>query len=198
MEMMGMNSPEMAVMLPVLTIAGSLIGAFGGVWLGRYLERRNEAMKWRRDRLLDAYSEFLRAVNIATVASAKAFEIPCETPEHEKQRETAFEKVTEIRRVSDRILLLSSDSVGPPFESLRNFIATEYVWGTTNCPKAASLDRKLLGQQLNILLTSFTESARDDLGIHPPSRVPPEPVPGWDTSAIYPWNKNKSWWRFWS
>jgi hypothetical protein len=44
-----MNSLEMAVMLPVLTIVGSLVGAFGGVWLGRYLKRRNEAMKWRRD-----------------------------------------------------------------------------------------------------------------------------------------------------
>jgi hypothetical protein len=169
----------------------------GGVWLGRYLERRNEAMKWRRDRLLDAYSEFLRAVDIATAASAKAFEVACETPEHEKQREIAFEKVAEIRRVSDRILLLSSDSVKSPFRSLSNFVATEYVWGMTNCPKAPKLDRKLLGQELNILLTSFVESARDDLGIHPPSRVPPEPVPGWDTSAIYPWKKNKSWWRFW-
>jgi membrane protein YqaA with SNARE-associated domain len=64
-----MGSSEMTLVLPLLTIVGSLVGGFGGVWLGRYLERGNETIKWRRDRLLDAYSEFLRAVDMAVEAS---------------------------------------------------------------------------------------------------------------------------------
>jgi hypothetical protein len=185
------NSPELTTVLAVLAVVGTL----GGVWLGRYLERGNEAMKWRRDRLLDAYSEFLRAVDIATVASAKAFEIACETQEHEKQREIAFEKVAEIRRVSDRILLLSSESVESPFQFLTNFVATEYVWAMVSCPKTPKLDRKLLGQGLSQLLDIFIKSARDDLGIHPPSRAPTRGVPGWVNISSS--EQNKSWWRFW-
>jgi hypothetical protein len=41
----------MNIVVAVLTIVGSLVRGFGGVWLGRYLQRGNEAMKWRRDRL---------------------------------------------------------------------------------------------------------------------------------------------------
>jgi hypothetical protein len=159
------------------------------------LERGNEATKWRRDRLLDAYSEFLRAVDIATAASAKAFEIACETQEHEKQREIAFEKVAEIRRVSDRILLLSSDTVESPFQFLTNFVASEYVWEMVRCPKTPRLDRKILNQGLSQLLAKFIKSARDDLGIHPRSHAATREVPGW--SPISSSEENKSWWRFW-
>jgi hypothetical protein len=87
------NTPEMAAMLALLTIGGTLIGTLGGVWLGRYLERGNEAMKWRRDRLLDAYSEFLRAVDTAVEASWMAFGTECGTEEHNKQQRIAFEKM---------------------------------------------------------------------------------------------------------
>jgi hypothetical protein len=142
--------------------------------------------------LLDAYSEFLRAVDIATAASAKAFEIACGTPEHEEQRKIAFEKITEIRRVSDRILLLSSASVESPFRFLTQFVATEYVWGMTNCPKTPKLDRKLLAQELIQLSNIFVKSARHDLGIDPPSRLPPEPIPGYASTA-----PEKMKWRFW-
>jgi hypothetical protein len=187
------NSPELTTVLAVVAVVGTL----GGVWLGRYLERGNEAMKWRRDRLLDAYSEFLRAVDIATAVSAKAFEIACDTQEHEKQRDIAFEKVAEIRRVSDRILLLSSDSVEPPFQFLTNFVASEYVWAMVSCPKTPNLDRKILNQGLSQLSARFIKSARDDLGIHPPSRAPTREIPGWVTLPTSSSENNKSWWRFW-
>jgi hypothetical protein len=56
----------------VLSIGGSFAGAILGVWLGRYLQRHNETVKWRRNRLLDAYSEFLRAMDSAVGAGNAA------------------------------------------------------------------------------------------------------------------------------
>jgi membrane protein YqaA with SNARE-associated domain len=90
-----MGSSEMTLVLPLLTIVGSLVGGFGGVWLGRYLERGNETIKWRRDRLLDAYSEFLRAVDMAVEASWAAFATECDTMAHDDQKRIAFSKVAE-------------------------------------------------------------------------------------------------------
>jgi sensor c-di-GMP phosphodiesterase-like protein len=162
-----MSTPEMTAMLPVLTIIGSLVGAFGGVWLGRYLERGNEAMKWRRDRVLDAYSEFLRAVDMAVEASWMAFGAECGTEEHNKQKRIAFEKITEMQRISDRILLLSSDAVQAPFTVLTTFIRSELVFTLVDCPKVATNFRKELNKKLSEALARFIKSARDDLGIHP-------------------------------
>jgi|SRR6202035_2947841 membrane protein YqaA with SNARE-associated domain len=51
------DSPVMMIFLALLAVAGTL----GGVWLGRYLERDNEALKWRREHALEAYTEVLRA-----------------------------------------------------------------------------------------------------------------------------------------
>ena len=45
------DSPVMIILLALLAVAGTL----GGVWLGRYLERDNEALKWRRDHALEVY-----------------------------------------------------------------------------------------------------------------------------------------------
>ncbi len=47
----------MTILLALLAVAGTL----GGVWLGRYLERDNEALKWRREHALEAYTQVLRA-----------------------------------------------------------------------------------------------------------------------------------------
>jgi hypothetical protein len=182
------SSPELTAVLAVLAVLGTL----GGVWLGRYLERGNEVTKWRRDRLLDAYSEFLRAVEMATAAGRRAYEIACETEEHEKQRKMAFEKVAEMHRVSDRILLLSSDSVEPSFQFLTQFVAFDYVQTMVNCPKTTGLDRRILNDGISMLLERFVKSARDDLGIHPPSQ-PPVMRPGY-TSV--PEEKTSPWWQF--
>jgi hypothetical protein len=142
------NSPEFAIVVALLTITGTLVGTLGGVWLGRYLERGNEAMKWRRDRLLDACSEFLRAVDTAVEASWTAFGTECETEEHKKQQRIAFAKVTEMQRVSDRILLLSSDAVEAPFQGLINLVRSEIVFTLVRCPKAPTNDRKEIQRKL--------------------------------------------------
>jgi hypothetical protein len=110
----------------LLTIVGSLI-ALGGVWLGRHLERRNETMKWRRDRLLDAFSEFVRAMDLAVEAGKTAYWIECGTKDHEEQKRIALAKAVEMSRVSDRILLLASAAVEAPFQALVDLVRTEMV-----------------------------------------------------------------------
>jgi hypothetical protein len=159
-------SPEMTVLLPLLT---TLIGALGGVWLGRYLEQGNETIKWRRDRLLDAYSEFLRAADVAVAASWEAFRTECETEEHKKQTRIAYKKASEMNRVSDRILLLSSDAVEPSFKALMLVVRSEFVFKLTACPKAPTQERKELNRMFREAWAAFVKSARHDLGIHPPS-----------------------------
>jgi hypothetical protein len=91
----------------------------------------------------------------------------CGTEEHNKHRAIAFEKVAEIHRVSDRILLLSSGTVETPFRVLTNFVQSELVFTLVDCPKAATNYRKELDEKLSEAWAFFIKSARDDLGIHP-------------------------------
>jgi hypothetical protein len=63
------DSPVMIILLALLAVAGTL----GGVWLGRYLERDNEALKWRRDHALEVYSEFIRAIEVAHAGSDRMY-----------------------------------------------------------------------------------------------------------------------------
>jgi hypothetical protein len=52
------DSPIFIIALALIAVCGTL----GGVWLGSRLTQRNEDRKWRRDRILEVYAEFLGAV----------------------------------------------------------------------------------------------------------------------------------------
>jgi hypothetical protein len=57
------------------------------------------------------------------------FGAECGTEEHDKEQRIEFGKITEMQRVSDRILLLSSDAVQAPFTDLTTFRIGVYVGG---------------------------------------------------------------------
>jgi hypothetical protein len=86
---------------------------------------------------------------------------------HDDQKRIAFSKVAEMQRVSDRILLLSSDPVEAPFQALINLVRSEIVFTLVECPKVATNFRKDIQQKLREALSNFIKSARDDLGIRP-------------------------------
>jgi hypothetical protein len=94
------------------------------------------------------------------------FGAECGTEEHDKEQRIEFGKITEMQRVSDRILLLSSDAVQAPFTDLTTFIRSELVFTLVDCPKVATNYRKELDKKLSEALARFIKSARDDLGIH--------------------------------
>jgi hypothetical protein len=104
---------------------------------------------------------------MAVEASWTAFGTECDTEQHKKQERIALTKVTEMQRVSDRILLLSSDAVKAPFQALINLVRSDIIFTLVRCPKVATTTRRELDKTLRETLARFIKSARDDLGIHP-------------------------------
>jgi xanthosine utilization system XapX-like protein len=51
-----MTQASIAIAVALVGLLGALVGLVG-VWVGRLMERSNEAMKWRRDRCLEAYAD---------------------------------------------------------------------------------------------------------------------------------------------
>ena len=93
--------PVMMILLALLAAAGTL----AGVWLGRYLERSNEALKWRREHVLEAYTEFLRACAVVMDEADNIYHMELSV-EHVAQGKLLFERVAEMYRLSDRVTLL--------------------------------------------------------------------------------------------
>jgi hypothetical protein len=147
------------------------------------LTRVNEDRKWRRDRVLEAYSEFLSAVESAISVGAMAYGAPCGSDEHAEQRRIVLEKVAEMHRLSGRIILLAPDAVEAPFSSLSTFITTDFLIMAIKCPKASLDERKAANTKLARLLATFMMIARHDIGIHP------------TVGAVE--RTKKPWWKFW-
>ena len=89
------DSPVMMIFLALLAVAGTL----GGVWLGRYLERDNEALKWRREHALEAFTEVLRACAVVMDEADNIYHLE-PSAERVAQGKLLFEKVAEMYRLS--------------------------------------------------------------------------------------------------
>jgi hypothetical protein len=170
------DSPIFIMVLSLIAVCGTL----GGVWLGSRLTQRNEDRKWRRDRILEAYSEFLGAVDRVISEAGLAYGTPCGTEEHQRRREAVLDKVADMNRLSGRLILLSPDAMEAPFSALTGFITSELQIMAIECPKAPADEREASNKKLATLLATFMVLARQDIGIHPPLGIPEKP-----------------WWRFW-
>jgi hypothetical protein len=155
--------------LLIFTAMVGIAGTLGGVWLGSYLERDNEALKWRRGHVLEAYSDFVRAVEVALTESDRMYVIEeCKTEGHHKQAQTLFEKMVDMDRISQRVFLLAPRDVHEHMANLTDHMGKEVIKNSLLCPKIEKDERDATMKKSAELIVVFRNAARNDLGVHPP------------------------------
>jgi hypothetical protein len=172
--------------LLIFTAMVGIVGTLGGVWLGRYLERENESRKWRRDRCLEAYSEFLRAAELVRHKCDISYRAKkCDTEEHTKQAELAFLKMAEMNRIARGV---SPNAVEASMWGVSSRIG-ELVTQSITCPKIELSEVDSAKAKVSKLIVDFISAARNDLSVN----LPLDTVEGVRKYYGNPWRQR--WWR---
>jgi hypothetical protein len=183
------DSRVMTIFLALLAIAGTLGGTLGGVWLGSYLERDSDALKWRREHALQAYSQLVQAVDVVRFEADRIYVGPCYTEEHIKQARVVLDKMAEMVLITHRIVLLAPESVNAELRALTDYAGHQFASRSIECPKVEKSERSALMIGLAERLVAFRTEARNDLDVHPPLHT------------IEEWNRKnaakKPWWQIW-
>jgi hypothetical protein len=156
---------QLVIVLITALVTG--VVSMSGIWVGSRLTRENEDRKWRRDHALEAYSEFIRLVNAIVAEAGNVYITETGTVESVKHREKVLEKLTELYRTSDRVILLAPDELQAPLSALVKHVAGSFVTKSIQSPKASDAEVKAEGARLAEILADFTFKARNDLGVHP-------------------------------
>ncbi|CAN5126653.1 hypothetical protein BH10PSE7_BH10PSE7_40840 [soil metagenome] len=159
----------------LIGLVGVLIGIGGTLGTSYLLAVRQEASEvrsWRRDRALEMYSEFLKAVEAVTFeANAAFFASDCGTDEHAKQHGVVLEKIAGLDRTARRVFLIAPDEVNALLMTLALYTSKEIGGDLSACPKVDESQQKAANVKLAELLITFTNAARSDLGVHPELRT---------------------------
>lgn len=164
------DATTVSLVVGSMTLVGVLVGAAITNRVNYLLAVRKEAAdtrNWRRDRALEAYSEFTRLVNAITVEAGNVYIAECGTVESAKHREKLFEKLAELYHTHDRVILLASLELQMPITAIMRQVTQAIVTKSIQCPKAPDAEVKAEGEKLATLNTDFTFKARSDLGVHP-------------------------------
>ena len=84
-----LSMDQLLVVLIIALVTGAF--SFTGIWIGARLTRGNEDRKWRRDHILEAYSELIHAVEVVISEAGLAYGEACGTESHTKRREVVLE-----------------------------------------------------------------------------------------------------------
>jgi hypothetical protein len=156
---------QLTVVLVTALVTG--VVSVSGIWLGSHLTRENEDRKWRRDHALEAYSEVIKAVEaVRNAADISYFVEACETEKHGKQIGVVADKLAELLRVVQSVMLVAPNAVNGPMLILRDYMG-EVAEKSNNCPTIEKSERKAIMSKFSELLVRFLKEARNDLGIHP-------------------------------
>lgn len=159
---------ETSILSLILTVIGVVIGTLGGTWLGRLLERNNEALKWRRDRCLEVYSEILTLCSVITFEADDAYGIACGTAELNEKQKLLLNKVADLYSISNKAYLIGSGVVDRKLRDLASFCGNKIAVNATKCPKLSEGDWNTLRLiDYPILFADFQTAARNDLEIFP-------------------------------
>jgi hypothetical protein len=137
------------------------------VWLGRYLERDNDALKWRRDHALEAYTDFIRACSVV-MDEADAIYCMEQSPERVAQGKMLLEKVAEMYRLSDRVALLAPADLQAPLRELALYLGRDIAASANKLPIPTSDERKTIRARFAVIYMNFMMKARNDLGVNEP------------------------------
>lgn len=157
------DSPIFLVVLAIIAVCGTL----GGVWLGRYLERDNDALKWRRDHALQAYTDFISACSVVMEEADRIYEME-QGPERVAQGNLLFDKVAAMYRLFDRVTLLAPSDLHKPLYELAHFYGQDIAARAQKSPKPLREEWRTIRLRAPALYMDFMMKARNDLGVHEP------------------------------
>jgi hypothetical protein len=156
-------SPVLVIILALIAVCGTI----GGVWLGRYLERDNDALKWRRDHALQSYTDFIRACSVVMEEADVIYDME-QSPERVAQSKLLFDKVAEMYRLSDRVTLLAPADLHKPLYDLAHYYGQDVAARAQKSPKPPPEEWKTIRARAPALYMNFMMKARNDLGVHEP------------------------------
>jgi hypothetical protein len=154
-----------------IAITGGLVGLVGallglvGVWVGRLMERSNEATKWRRDRCLEAYADVVATCHVVFIEANKTWVMDDPTtPQAIAQHDILISKVTEMDRAGDKASLIGSpeinEAIGRLTDHYRQKIARQAI-----VPKPPTDEWNKITRDAGELHSIFVQQARKDLGV---------------------------------
>src|SRR6266480_381010 len=151
------------------SITAVIVGlmALGGVLLGRYLERSSEAMKWRRDRCLEAYTDMLQACDMVLNEANKAHVMEEPAPQASAQNALLYEKVAEMHRLRDMVSLIGSDEIEIPVSDLTMYYHLKIAERAIRLPKPLTDEWNTITAEAAKLYRTVAVLARKDLLINP-------------------------------
>jgi hypothetical protein len=149
-----------------IAIAVALVGLVG-VWVGRLMERSNEAMKWRRDRCLEAYADVVATCHVVFIEANKTWVMDDPTtPKAIAQHDILISKVTEMDRAGDKASLIGSPEMNATIRRLTDHYR-EKIARQAIAPKPSTDEWNNIVRDGGGLYGSFVQQARKDLGLIP-------------------------------
>jgi hypothetical protein len=177
------EATTITVVMGLIAVAGSL----GGVWLGRHLERSNEAVKWRRERRLEAYTDLLRTCDVILFEATKAHLMAEPTPKAMAQNELVLKNVAEMHRLKDKVSLIGSAEIEGPVSELTMYYHQNMAERAVKLPKPSEDEWDKITAEAAGLYRKVVTLARTDIGVMEPPRTT-----WWKTS----FDKSKSLFRW--
>lgn len=150
-----------AIILSIIAVGGTLVGT----WLGRLLERSNEARKWRRERCLEAYTEVFNSCQMVDLAADYAYVYKCGSLEQNKQVAVITEKVVEMNRTLIKALLLGSPQVEKKLYDLTGYCSGEIAINSYMCPKLTRIEWDKIHLGFVERFSDCLNATRNDLGV---------------------------------
>jgi hypothetical protein len=180
------------LLLVLITALVTGVISISGIWVGSWLTRAGEDRKWRRDRCLEAYSEFLLTVELVKKECDVCYLTKqCGTEEHIKQSELVYHKMSEMTRLRLSIQLLAPRVVINCMWAITHQMG-EIVKKSITCPKLERKDLDLEQGKSAEDITDFIYKARHDLGVDPPL----DTIEGVREYYSNPWRR-LWWWLLW-
>jgi hypothetical protein len=149
-------------MRDVLLVISTLISTLAGVWLTQWLTRDREKRQWRRDRCLDAYVDLLQGSHDVINAANQLY---LEESDEFGKRQIVIEKLAELHRAQNRVMLLAPTKFEQPLLALVQHIETKVAVQAGKSPRL-SLDEwtRLTTTDAGAVVGELAALARRDLG----------------------------------
>lgn len=160
-----------ATLVPIIQGLITVAGTLGGAWLGFWLSKAREERQWRRDRCLDAYAQVL---TLSTQVLERCEDPIGRTKCDPEERRLIFVKNVELNLAYEKAVLLAPITVQERIADLVGFCNT-LAWSSAEPEHFNGVWEKMLVHHGH-LVNRVMRVARPDLG----------------SPSISP---EKSWWR---
>jgi hypothetical protein len=180
------------LLLVLITALVTGVISITGIWVGSRLTRVSEDRKWRRDRRLEAYSEFLLTVELAGKECDVCYLAQkCGAEEHVKQAEIVYHKLAEMSRSRLGVQLMAPRTIQNRMWDVTYHVG-ELVTKSITCPKLERRELDLEKSKGVDVISKFIFEARHDLGVD----LPLDTIEGVRQYYSNPWRR-LWWWLLW-